>query len=576
MNLRRNSGSVSLPPTHFKLPIKILVFLFLSTLSTVGLMFGCDDDPFGVEENISAPQRPTGPDTVSSYIQSEYTTGGAVSSKGHELEYRFDFDAAGSHIYSDWRSEPSASHDWKSLGDYVIKAQARCRIHPKNMSPWSEGKTVTVISGFETISIPYISSGPDTTDLNTLVTYCGDGAVSSKGHTIEYQFFFDSDGAHIFSDWVFLSFENDYCVNFKWFSWDDGLLTTNTYEPGIYTVKVRARCIDHPGAMSDWSAVKEVLVCPGPDTRITQVLNTYWRGQEMFTEWINIDDAVPDTVPFKSWITVFYEGWDDYYDSSLCDDQVSRCMTYEGALYWKSVRFPLFKSHTYFPGGTGLNDSTSMNIGSVEYEVAIRSINQFDVPDWTVPSVEIIGNFDPVLDSYSLINHDGLSTDDSDTLIWDWWAPADSQVLAGEQIRKKTFYFIISATGHDHPKDPPDSGVKSWYYSFYNLSGEFQRFARAASWIEGLSTNVLSDTLKFVFTYPIGDINGDDIFNNLPSWINQTYDFVIKGRDISLGELFQQYIYYSDEKHMVDAYPTSTLGRWTAEGGKRFYFAIKR
>ncbi|MFC1604216.1 Calx-beta domain-containing protein [Planctomycetota bacterium] len=98
---------------------------------------------------VSQPSIPTGPSSGSPNTSYQYGTGGSTCSQGHSVEYRFDWDADGSHAYSSWPSSSIASHSWPSAGTYVVKAQTRCTVDHGIESVWSGGKTVA-ISGRET------------------------------------------------------------------------------------------------------------------------------------------------------------------------------------------------------------------------------------------------------------------------------------------------------------------------------------------------------------------------------------------------------------------------------------------
>ena len=141
------------------------------------------------------------------------------------------------------------------------------------------------------------------------------------------------------------------------------------------------------------------------------------------------------------------------------------------------------------------------------------------------------------------------------------------------------FYFTIEANGHDHAKETA-TGVESWFYLFYNFDGEFYRFARAGSWINGVDLGLLSDTLKYTATwnpfYPAPDIQGDSVFTHLPAWINRGYDFSVKGRDTRNGQQFGQFMFVNGRQDLINSYPTSKFGRWTQEGNMRFYIRIIR
>ncbi len=92
-------------------------------------------------ETISTPSMPTGPSSGNVGTSYSYTTGGASSSLGHSVQYRFDW---GDGNYSNWSSSTSASHSWSSAGTYSVKAQARCATHTGVVSGWSSYRAVTI------------------------------------------------------------------------------------------------------------------------------------------------------------------------------------------------------------------------------------------------------------------------------------------------------------------------------------------------------------------------------------------------------------------------------------------------
>ena len=75
------------------------------------------------EETVSTPSTPTGPSSGEVDQSLSYSTGGATSSMGHSLQYRFDW---GDGDYSSWSSSTSAFHSWSSDDTYTVRAQARC------------------------------------------------------------------------------------------------------------------------------------------------------------------------------------------------------------------------------------------------------------------------------------------------------------------------------------------------------------------------------------------------------------------------------------------------------------------
>jgi hypothetical protein len=376
--------------------------------------------------------------------------------------------------------------------------------------------------------------------------------------------------------------------------------------------RLAAQCRDAADALSIIDAgrftegVCQIHVNFDPQTEIFKVINSYTLDDVPTTEEVIFWDDKPDTLPFQSWITLFYRGANDSIvdipcgseilevpiprDSSLCADDTNKCLSYQVSYKRWSDRFQFATGRSaWLPQNGednnpfGVSDSTSMNIGSVEYEVSVRTLDEYGLEDGTPAAIEVIGNFDPNLDTYFLKDHLGNEVHDGDTLTWNWWQWADSTanwaVPQEEAWTRKRFYFTIEATGRDHPKET-QTGVEAWYYIFYDLAGEFRRFARAASWVEGVDVGVLADTFKVDFTwnpfFPAPDIQGDSVFANLPTWLNMDYDFTVKGRDTRNGQQFAQFMFVNGRQDLINSYPTSQLGRWTQEGRMRFYIRIIR
>jgi hypothetical protein len=670
----------------------LIMFLILFVFITCS-----DDNSSGVGEEITQPDIPTGPDTVTFTSVVQFTTGGAVSSKGHKLEYRFDFDADGNHEMSAWNSSPSVSTSWPDSGSQVVKAQARCATHNDNMSPWSDGKPVTVV--LDSIGVPDTPTGTTQVYVDIAHMYCTGGVNESGEHPVQYRFDFDAEGGHDISNWILTD-----CIEHSWpdtglyvvktqarrftnligtdSEWSDGLTVhvadiepptihftttitrvgpgssttvTKPYNPDVldtvgvhrpfaisyhgttpngyiteywflplsseftmpgqniwYTdltdtlrlfpniggesvpnriFRFAARSKDNLGAVSIidgdlyTEGVCQIVVNFDPDTEILQALNTYVVNDNTYQRWIDFEDAVPDTVPYKSWITLFYQGWDSPYDSILCADELNKCIRYQVSFKRESARYPNATARSaWLPqygednNLFGIEDSTSMNMGSVEYDVFVRSLDEHGKYDGTPDTLRIIGNYDPVLDNMEIVDHLSNVIMDGDTLTWNWWKPENSDTLAAEGQNvyyKKQFSFALNGTGHDHP-DEWDSGIKSWQYNFYDLQGELVRFMYSGVWKHGSALNELSDTMRVTFTYPLSDPMGDEVFNNLPEWINKTYDATLMGRDTETGDIFYQYMFVNSYKELLNVYSVSLLGRWTQEETMRFHLRIVR
>lgn len=367
----------------------------------------------------------------------------------------------------------------------------------------------------------------------------------------------------------------------------------NIIPSGVFRFAAQSR--DDAGAESRIDAgqfldgVVQVVVNFEPDTRFTDMLNNYTDQMGIaHTDTVKFDDAVPDTIPYDSWVTLFYNAADSPYDSSLCVDvdPVNLCIRYQIQYARTRAQVPGSSAVTGWlpvipedsnPFGTA--DSTSMNVGSVEYDIRVRSVDEYDKADGTPPQVSVVGNFDPTLEDFSIVTHDGQVVGDGDTLLWDFWSPANTDTFdfnIGK--RKKQFSFYINGTGSDHPKEKPGAGVKSWLYLFSRADDPLirERFARAGTWSDGQFTNVLADTFTWTAIYDLGDPAGDGVFANLPDWMGQTWDYEIQGRDIGNTEEFVQVMILNGGKTTINSYNSSSLGRWTAVGDIRFYLTLER
>ncbi len=209
-----------------------------------------------VAETVSAPVAPTGSTSKAVGLSTAYTTSGAVSSYGDDLQYRFDW---GDGNFSTWSASMSASYAWAAEGSYDVRAQARCADHTTVESAWSPVTAVTITAAAgETVSTPDVPSGPAAAETGETVGYTTGGAVSSLGHVVEYRF--DLGDGRV-TPWLFTSTS-----------------IGHTYTAaGTYEVKAQARCRTHTSIESEWSAATTVVVSdpaeiiPNPPTTINGV-----------------------------------------------------------------------------------------------------------------------------------------------------------------------------------------------------------------------------------------------------------------------------------------------------------------
>ncbi len=439
----------------------------------------------------------------------------------------------------------------------------------------SEDESPPIIVGNnETILTPVIPGGPDVVATGVQSSFTTGGAISTApnpdDHPIEYRFDFDAGGAHDYSAWT-----NSKIALKAWSTL------------GLKRVEAQARCQIHTDKVSEWSLGKLVEVGLGPNTEITGVINTYFIGGTTHMDAIDLTDGVPDTVPYGSWIKVLYRGIASPQGDSLCSDPTNKCLRYQKNYTWVSVRDPgnprTIAWRPFDPEDNnllGVEDSTSMNIGSLEYTFRVRANDQFDRADQTPAEVEIVGNFPPTLDTQSIENHDGTTVADGDTVLWDWWHPANApdtiDAINAEVV--KEFYFVIKATGHDHPWEAT-SGVKSWKYTFLLAGSNPDTFAmlgsRAGAFIDGYTVNELADTAMVTFRYSItNDPGGADVLANLPDYLNKEYIYSVTGRDLSILDRFDQKMYYLGAPQLMNSFNTAAYGRWTEKREQRFFLKL--
>jgi hypothetical protein len=204
-------------------------------------------------ETVSVPDTPTGLAAGNAGVSLDYTTGGSVSSMGHPVEYRFDWDDGTS--MSPWSATTTVSHSWAAAGTYNVKAQARCATHSAVESAWSSGIDVVITVTVETVSTPGDVTGPATGTIMETPSYHVAASASSMGHMVEYQF-----------DW------GD--GNFSPWAVSNGAIH-NWPAAGSYEVKAQARCRDHTSIMSSWTAALTVVISVPAET-LTRPTVTYY------------------------------------------------------------------------------------------------------------------------------------------------------------------------------------------------------------------------------------------------------------------------------------------------------------
>jgi hypothetical protein len=202
-----------------------------------------------VVETISTPAPPSGPVSGVPDTNYTYTAIGGISSLGHPIEYLFDW---GDGTNSDWLPVgiTSASKAWTTGGTFNVSVRARCAYSTDVLSKWSNGLLVTI----ETVYPPTVLTGPTGGIPDQSYSYTANGAYSNAGHSLEYQFDWQGDGATDLSPWGSSTQSKTWSVG------------------GVYTVRARARCATHTDVISSWS--NGLLVSIGIETVSTPTTPT--------------------------------------------------------------------------------------------------------------------------------------------------------------------------------------------------------------------------------------------------------------------------------------------------------------
>jgi hypothetical protein len=394
--------------------------------------------------------------------------------------------------------------------------------------------------------------------------------------------------------------------------------------------KFAAQCRDDAGAESAVDAgtlrrgVCQVVVNFDPETTIHDVKTRYTVDDVVYEEDVDFKDGIPDTVSYDSWLWINYSGVDSDNDQSKCPptDQ-NKCIGFQVAYFRDSDRNLGAQAFSQWQPRSGVHDtdefsttdSNTFHIGSLEYDIFARAIDENERPDGTPPSISVIGNFDPVIDDYAVQDHLGnrINLAIVDTVKWNFWKgegyPYSCQCDTVIQLQRicesdfncgdrefttvtefedplyldyyRSWSVYIKARGHDHPKDPTGSGVKAWWYMVKNSRGGFLNLGKGlAGWFDGVHIDVLDDVIRWTVVYPgmlksDHDPMGTTVYENLPDWMGEDLTFFLIGRDTpveSQGD-FKQSIFINGEIDIINEFPDGILGRWTEE--KVYTFQIK-
>lgn len=204
----------------------------------------------GSNQPPNTPTEPAGPTTRNVGQSGSYSTM-TTDPNGDQVQYRFDWNATGSHDMSVWSAlvpsgqSVSMSHTWTKVGTYVVEAQARDSLSA--MSNWSTGLSVIVSStGNTPPETPTKPTGPATRNVGQSGSY-STSAIDPDGDQVQYRFDFNANGTHAYSAYTSLVP-----------SGQTGSMPYIWNASGTYVVKAQAK--DSIGQTSNWSNGFTVIV----------------------------------------------------------------------------------------------------------------------------------------------------------------------------------------------------------------------------------------------------------------------------------------------------------------------------
>lgn len=186
-------------------------------------------------------------------------------------------------------------------------------------------------------------------------------------------------------------------------------------------------------------------------------------------------------------------------------------------------------------------DSTTMRVGSFDYRFYARSFDEQSRGDGTPAVVAFVGNYFPTIDSAS------VGIDDPDTPFEDFLPIKNDTLYIGWNTYPglnrgdtlSTYRIDVTSThvsryyrwevrcgGHDHPLDPPGSGLKSWIYNVY--AAEDYPYDGEGEWDFLSPLNEYTATMIVRLRVPIAQA-GDSIVNDPPAFFGDQLLEVVAG-----------------------------------------------
>lgn len=274
---------------------------------------------------------------------------------------------------------------------------------------------------------------------------------------------------------------------------------------------------------------------------------------------IDFQDALPDTLPYNSWLTVHYFGWANSRDS----------LDYTDPLLEMRYQYRFTREGEHIVGGPSGKkmlpwlplakaedtrcysnlDSTTMHVGTFNYWFLARSFDDEYIVDSTPDTVVFFGNLSPTIDTVI------VGIDDPDTPLQDFrpilgdtlyigWNTYPGQIrgdtLATFRISvsppnvSKYYRFYVTAGGHDHTMDPPGSGIKNWIFTID--SEDDYPYGREGEWQFDHPLNEFEQEFVVKLTVPISSPS-DSIVKDPPKFFgDQVLELI--GADLGEQEIF--------------------------------------
>ncbi len=370
-----------------------------------------------------------------------------------------------------------------------------------------------------------------------------------------------------------------------------------------------AKCRDDAGAESAVDGgtyvrgVAQVVVNFDPQTTLNRLQSTYTFNGGLVSEDIDFTDSVLDTLPYRSWATLYYSGVDDPRDAKVCDPpsiDPDQCLDFQIKVDRTStIKYPNpftpFSTSGWRPpkNVTGFHDtdafsasdSNTVSVGSFDYLVGVRTVDELDKEDGTPATVNYVGNHSPAITSLTLEDHNGNVYAPGDTVKWNFWRPklanpgdipsvlTDTVDIADSDFPfVRTFEFSIKGTGADNARDVR-GGIKSWLMRVTDANtGARVTMGRSGSYFEDFNAmqevivNQLDETISVTFRYgsflTSEDPLGDAVFALPPSFVNRDLKIVLVGRDTSSQEPdFDEIVYINGDADLINSVFASQFGR---------------